>query len=596
MYRDTSYRFAGFTLVPSQRQLLKGAVEVALRPKSFHTLVCLVERRGEVVTKDELLNLVWPDVNVSEEVLTHCIAEVRGALSDDSRHPRFVKTISRHGYKFIADTSRVGAADPGAARPAPPTGGDASAPPASAIVVLPFANISDDPGNEYLCDGLAEELINALTKVGGLQVVAHSSSFSFKGRDVDAREIGRQLQAGTILEGSVRKTGDRLRVSAQLIDAARGYHLWSEQYDRRLEDIFALQDELARAILDNLKPALFERPVPPAKPSSARVEAYLLHLQGRAFWHQRYGGFLERAMDCFGRAIAADPGFAPSYAGLADSLAVQGIWGLARAHEVYPKASASAALALDPRLAEAHASRAQLRMFWDWEWHEAERGLRRGLELNPGSAFIRLLFGHYLSIVGRMEDALAEMRTARTFDPLSPICGANVGFTCHLAHRQDEAIGELQRVLARTPENGLALFYLGWALIAVGRHDEAIEALGRAHAVTRGMPFSFEGIGLAHALAGRRDRARAILAEVQARSATAYTPSSAFAALLVGLDDHEGALGWLERAVDERDAMLPWLRFMPCFDGLHAQPRFRTVLGRIGLLPPSPAGEPIHTA
>jgi TolB-like protein len=586
MSPDRSYRFAEFTLVPAERQLLRGGVDIPLRPKTFDTLVCLLQRRGRAVPKDQLLDLVWADVNVNEEVLTHCITEARQALGDDARRPRFIKTVSRHGYRFIGDveTSTAPGADVG------------PAPLASAIVVLPFSNISGDPGNEFLCDGLSEELINALTKVGGLQVVAHSSSFSFKGRDVDAREIGRQLQVGFILEGSVRRTGDRLRVSAQLIDAGRGFHVWSEQYDRTLDDVFAIQEEIASTILTSLKGGV----LPPAhsplvKRSTASVEAYVLYLQGRACWHQRYGGFLERAMECFGQAIAKDPGFALAYTGLADSLASLGIWGVTPPPGVFPKAVAlaDAALALDPALSEAHASRSLIRLFWDWEWVEAERGFLRALDLNPGCALTRVWYGHCLSIVGRMDEAIAEMRRAQLLDPLSPVCSANLGFTLYLAHRQDEAVAELERVLARTPESQLALFYLGWALIEAGRHDAAIVALERAYDATHGMPWSLEGIALAHGLAGRPDRSREMAERCREAARHARPPESAEALLRLAAGDDEGTIDALEQSVDARDALLPWLRFMPWFDRLHGHPRFDAVLGRLGLLEPSTRGEAV---
>jgi TolB-like protein/Flp pilus assembly protein TadD len=584
MSPDPSYRFAGFTLVPTERQLRKDGVDVALRPKTFDTLVCLVERRGRAVSKNQLLDVVWPDVNVSEEVLTHCIAEARQALGDDSRRPRFIKTVSRHGYRFVADLDTMDEA----------CVGSEPAPPASAIVVLPFANLSGDPDNEFLCDGLSEELINALTKVGGLQVVAHSSSFSFKGRDIDAREIGRLLNVGSILEGSVRRSGDRLRVSAQLIDAARGYHVWCEQYDRTLDDLFGIQDEISRAILASLRGA-FAGSVrtPLVKPSTASVDAYVLYLQGRAYWHQRYGGYLERGMECFGQAIAKDPGFALAYTGLADSLSSLGIWGVAPARDVFPKAAtlANTAIRLDPRLAEAHASRALVRLFWDWEWDEAERGLLAALDLNPGCALIRLWYGHHLSIVGRMEEAVAEMRRAQRLDPLSPVCSANLGFTYYLAHDQASAIHELERVLERSPLNGLALFYLGFALIEAGRYDEAVAALERAHGATHGMPWSLEGVALAHGRAGRPDRAREVAERCRATAADAPPPESAMTLLRLAAGDNEGVLDSLERAVDERDALLPWLKFMPCFDHLHGHPRFRAVLRRLGLPLPSARGK-----
>jgi TolB-like protein/tetratricopeptide (TPR) repeat protein len=577
-----AFRFAEFTLHPAERQLLKGREEVVLRPKAFDTLLCLVRHHGHVVSKDRLLDAVWPDTNVSEAVLTHCIAEVRQALADDVRGPRFIKTLSRHGYKFVAPVAVVepAAAPEAAAAPL------ATAAPASAIVVLPFANMSADPDNEYFCDGLAEELINALTKLGRLDVVAHSSSFSFKGRDVDAREIGRQLHVGTILEGSVRKDGDRLRVSAQLVDAARGYHVWCEQYDRRLEDVFVIQEEIARAILDSLPASLFERRAAPlVKPGTSNMEAYQLYLRGRSFWHRRFGGCLQNAMDCFARAIAADPGYALPYTGLADSLSSLGIWAFAHPRDVFPKAVtlAETAARLDEGLAEAHASRALIRLFWDWEWDEAERGFQRALERNPGSAVIRLGYGHLLSIVGRMDDALSEMKRAQSLDPISPVCTANVGWTFYLAHQLDEAIAELQKVLARDPSNGIALFYLGYVLIDAGRCDEAIEVLQNAVAVTQGMPWAREGIGLALGKAGRRDEARAMLRDTEARSRGGYLPPSAVGFIHLGLGEDEAVLDCLERGVEEHDPVLPWIGFMPCLDRLHPHPRFKAILSRLGL-------------
>jgi TolB-like protein/tetratricopeptide (TPR) repeat protein len=572
-----SYCFADFTLIPADRQLLQGDREIVLRAKTFDTLLCLVRHRGHAVAKSALRDAVWPDTSVSEAVLTHCIAEVRQALCDDARKPQFVKTISRHGYKFVAPIVDSGSS--GNAEAAAP-----DLPPPTAIVVLPFANLSSDPENEVFCDGLAEELINGLTRVGGLHVVAHSSSFSYKGRDIDAREIGRQLDVATILEGSVRRTGDRLRISAQLIDAVRGYHIWSEQYDRRLEDVFAIQDEISRAILTSLKPQLPGSGLL-VKPSTDNMQAYTLYLQGRTFWHRRFGGCLQRAMDCFGQAIALDPGFAPPYTGLADALSTRGMWAFAPARDVLPQAAmlAETAQRLDPELAEAHASRALVRMFWDWDWKGAELGFQRALELNPGRALARLWYGHFLSIVGRMREAVAEVQRAQALDPLSPVCSANVGYTLYLARDLDRSLVELRQVLSREPENGIALFYLGFALIESGRFDEAVDALRKAWRVTNGMPWAAEGVGLALGLAGRRDEAMAVLGDARARAAIGYVPSSAFALVHLGLGEDEAVCDWLERGVEERDVLLPWLKSMPCFDRLHRHPRFQAILARVGL-------------
>ncbi|MGE5358910.1 MAG: winged helix-turn-helix domain-containing tetratricopeptide repeat protein [Bacteroidales bacterium] len=580
-----TYRFDDFTLHPAERQLQRNGADITLRPKAFDTLVCLVRQHGHAVSKAELLDAVWPETNVSEAVLTHCIAEVRQALSDERGRPRFVKTMSRHGYKFIAPVEIGEAAEPAdQSRETYATAAPLPAP--STIVVLPFTNMSADAGNEYFCDGLSEELINGLTRIGSLQVVAHSSSFSFKGRDIDAREIGRQLNAAMILEGSVRKDGDRLRVSAQLIDATRGYHLWCNQYDRRLEDVFAIQEEISQAILASLKLEFVnDGHAPLVRRSTANMDAYMLYLQGRTCWHNRYSGALEQAMDCFGQAIGKDPAFPLPYTGLADSLSTLGIWGFARPRDVFPKAAALAetAQALDDGLGEAHASRALIRLFWDWDWSGAERGFIRALDLNPGCALIRLWNGHYLSMVGRMDEAIAEVKRAQALDPLSPVCSANVGWTFYLAHDITRAIDELQRVLAREPQNAMALFYLGYAWLEVGRDAEAIDCLRRADDLTHGMPWAAEGIGLAHGLAGRRDEALAALRQADARSAAGCLPASALAIIHLGLGDDEKVLDALERGIDERDVLLPWLKFMPPFDRLHTHPRFQAVLGRLGL-------------
>jgi len=443
-----AYRFGPYTLDAGNHRLLRDSDEVALRPKAFDTLLHLVLHHGRTVSKDELLDSVWAGVNVSEAVLTHCIAEVRQALQDDARALRYVRTPPKVGYAFVAGIESAGA---GSASPHPSLQGLPRKPPASAIAVLPFANLSADPENECFCDGLSEELINGLTRIPELRVVAHSSSFSFKGRDIDAREVGQQLGVGWILEGSVRKSDGRLRISAQLVDTADGYHRWCDQYDRRLEDVFAIQDEISRAVLGALKVELLG----PGRgqgaiitPSTRNMDAYLLYLQGRFAWHRRFAGQLQVAVECFEKAITLDPGLALSYSGLADCFSTLGVWTFRPAHEVMPRARALAdqALALAPDLAEAHASRGLILAFYDWDWAASERELVRALELNPGFALAHLWAGHLFCIVGRFEEAIAEVLHAQTLDPLSPVVGANVGWTFYLAGDHGRATSE-----ARTP-------------------------------------------------------------------------------------------------------------------------------------------------
>jgi TolB-like protein/tetratricopeptide (TPR) repeat protein len=565
-----SYRFGEFSLEVANRQLLQKGRSIVVRPKVFETLLFLVERHGHLVAKDDLLSGVWAETNVSDAVLTHCITEVRQALRDDPRNPRFLKTVPKAGYRFIADVE----ADEAAA-PRPPT----------AIAVLPFVNISGDPENEYFCDGLSEELINGLTKIAALRVVAHSSSFAFKGRDTDVREIGRQLNVGSIVEGSVRKAGDRLRISAQLINATDGYHKWGEQYDRRIEDVFAIQGEIAAAILGHLKVELLESRSMGRRPA-ASIEAYRLFLKGRGFWHRRFGGMLQKAMECFEQAIARDPKFAPAYTGLADCFTTLGVWAFAPAQSVFPKARdlASRALDLDDQLAEAHATLAFVDTMYDWGWEAADRQFALAITLNPGHALTRMWNGHYLSIVGRMDEAIAEMRVAQDLDPLSPVVSANLGWTFLLAHDQNRAIEELRRVLSIDHGSGIAHFYLGYAYAAVGRLREAIGSFRKTVEATGGMPWLTESIAWIQGLSGNREVARRALGDAEGRMQQGYVPSSALAMIHLGLGHDDAVLEWLERGLAERDALMVWIKFMPCFDHLHRHPRFQALLRGIGVV------------
>jgi serine/threonine-protein kinase len=362
--------------------------------------------------------------------------------------------------------------------------------------------------------------------------------------------------------------------------------VWCEQYDRTLSDIFALQDDISRSVLTALEVELLKSARRPLfKPSTESMEAYLLYLQGRSFWHQRFAGQLQRAMECFEQAIQRDPRFALAYTGLADSFGSLGVWGFLPPHDAFPRAAALArqSLALDPALAEAHASLALIHMFYDWDWADAEQKLARAIELNPGHALTHLWAGHFLSIVGRFDEALAEVLHAQALDPLSPSLNANVGWTFHLAGQQDRAIDELQRVLARFPGNPMALLYLGFAYVEAGKREEALTSLRAATEAPGGIPFAAESVGWVLGLAGDAGGARAILGRSLARLQTSYIPSSAIACIFLGLGEDGPMFEWLERAAEERDALMPWLGFMPAFNRVRPNPRFRALLTMIGL-------------
>ena len=575
-----TFRFGDFSLKSEERLLLKQGTEVFLRPKAFDTLLCLLERNGHLITKGELMDRVWPETSVSESVLEHCISEIRKALEDNPHNPSFLKTIPRSGYKFINSAEEV-------IPTAPESRLATKVPPAWSIAVLPFANISPDPNNEFFCEGLSEELINGLTKVSAMRVVAHTSSFAFKGRNLDVREIGRQLNVAAILEGSVRKNGNRLRISTQLIDTAEGFHLWSEQYDRPLEDVFAIQDEISSEVLDTLKVEwLSQKKKDPARRPTDNMEAYDLYLRGRAFWHRRYQGFMHKAIECFEQAISKDPHFALAFIGLADTYSLLGVWGWAPPNEVLPKASALVrkALDIDDQLGEAHASLGIIHTLYDWNWELAEKELQRAIDLNPGYAIVYLWYGHYLSIVGRMDEAIVEVKKGQNLDPMSPIVAANLGWTLFMASENDQALEELQKVLEVDPHNPIAHFYLGLPLAHSGRYEEAIEMFQEAQRLTGGMPWGAEFIGWIYGLTGKKARARAILREAQSRvEQKQYVPSSAFAMVHLGLGDIDEFFRCMERGINERDAFLPWLKYFPPFEPLHSDPRFLNLMHSLGL-------------
>jgi TolB-like protein/Flp pilus assembly protein TadD len=580
----TAFRFGEFSVDPADRLLLRNGREIPLRPKAFDTLACLVERGGHLVTKDELLDRVWPGTHVSEAVLTHCVAEVRQALGDHPHHPRYLKTVSGRGYKLLVpvEPAEIQTAE------APPVAEPASLASPPAIAVLPFVNMSPDAGNEFFCDGISEELINGLTRLERLHVVAHTSSFAFKGREVDVRDIGARLNVSSVLEGSVRKSGDRLRISAQLVDARSGYHLWAEQYDCALEDVFTVQEEIARAIVRALRIELLgfaARPL--VKPSTSNPDAHELYLRGRFYWHRRYSGFMQRAMECFERAVAADPAFAPAYTGLADCAGSLGVWGFVPPRAVFPRARelADRALALDESLAEAHASRAFVRLFHEWDWDGAERGLRRAIVLNPGCALTHLWLGHHLSIVGRMVEAIAEVTRARDLDPLSPVVHANVGWTYLLAGDLPCAFDALNRAVAVDPLNAMAYFYLGAAHGTAGNFTEAVAMQQKALDVAPEFPGAREALGCARAGSGECDLAREILRETEARRRTGYVSGFSLGLLYAALGEVDAAFDVLAHALEERDALLPWLKYMrtPAAVTLRADARFPPLLAGLGL-------------
>jgi len=454
----------------------------------------------------------------------------------------------------------------------------------NSVAVLPFANMSPEREDEFLSDGITEEIITALSAIEGLRVSARTSSFAFKGKNEDVRRVAERLNAAWVVEGSVRRAGARLRVSAQLVNAADGYPLWSERFDREMRDVFAIQDEIAAAVAAALKLKLGRKAAAPAARPLTTTEAYELYLKGRFHWNQRGAG-LRKARHYFELAVLEDPGYAPAYAGLADAFSLMAFYGAMRPHTAAPRirAAAGRALELDATLPEAHAPLGFISLMYDRDAGAALRSLGRALELNANYSP-----AHYWSAVvhGALEEhdkAWDASRRAMELDPLSPIVVTISGWLRIFARRFEESAGLLRQAIALNPNFMLPHWVLGQALIGLGDKPAAIAAFEKAVALSGDSPWAVGMLGWAYALDGRTDAARKILAELERRAAAEYVPGLMPTRVCLGLGDAAGARRHLARAVDERDSLLVWLKPDFAYDALRADPACRPLLDEIAV-------------
>ncbi len=458
-----------------------------------------------------------------------------------------------------------------------------AAPDVPTIAVLPFANLSSDPENEYFSDGLTEDLIHALTKIEGLRVVAWGSAFQLKGKDHNIRQIGEQLHVRTVLEGSVRRAGDQLRITAQLIQVSDGQYLWSQIYCREVKDVFAIQEEISQAIANALRIKLAGAVV---KPSTENLEAYHLYLRGRFWGNRRTEEGLRKGIGYFERAIAVDPRYALAHSGLADSYSLLGQYGLGPAREVLPQAKAAAAraLGLDDSLAEAHTSFAYVRSLYEWQWVEAEVHYRRSIELNPGYAQAHHWYGmDFLALLGRLDEALERLRHAQQLDPLSLNISTSLGFLLMLRREYDRAIEEYRRALDLDPDFYKSHMGLGRAYLQKGQYDEAIACFERGQALSGGALYTSGPIGEAYALSGRRREAQKLLQELIELSKSRCVAATTIALIYIGLGDKDHSFQWLEKACQEQEPPVVQIKTHPAYDSLRSDPRLRVLLKRIGL-------------
>ncbi len=458
----------------------------------------------------------------------------------------------------------------------------------ASIAVLPFVNLGPDKEKEYFSDGMTEELINAFSKVQGLRVVSSTSTFQFKGKAQNVCDIGEQLNVRTVLEGSVRDAKNRLRITARLIDVTNGYQLWSETYNREFRDVFAIQDEIARAIVSKLRIKLIdEQALPLVKPYTGSLEAYDLYLKGRHSWNQRTRKGFKKGIEHFQGAIEKDPEFALAHAGLADSCNMLGYYSYVSPTKVFPEAKRAAlkALEIDDTLAEAHTSLAFVRMFYDWDWAAAEEEFKRALELKPEYATAHYWYGLNLTPLGRTYEAIAHVRKAQQLDPSSPIINAYVAGAFYFARQYDKAIEKCLRTLEMDPNFGLARLILGWAYRQKAMFEEAIAEFQKALTFFKGSGDALAALGHTFARSGRTSEARRVLEGLKKPSPGTYVSPGHTALVYLGLDQKDEALKWLQKAYQDRYAWLVFLKVDPIFDSLRSDPKFRDLVRRVRLEP-----------
>jgi len=456
----------------------------------------------------------------------------------------------------------------------------------AAVAVLPFANLSSDPENEFLSDGITDEIIYTLGRVEGLRVAGRTSCFALKGQQLDSATVGRRLDVGCVVNGSVRRAGNRVRVQAELVSTGDGFQLWSERYDRDLSDVFAVQEDIAGHIVSELRVRLGRDTVPrAASPPTPDAEAYEMYLRGRHALAKRTTTASFDAVKLLEEAVARDPGFARAWAGLADACLTAPVYAGAAPGEAWPRAreAIERALAIDPTLVEALTSLAYGTMLYEWNWASAEASFRRAMELNPSYAPAHHWYADFLVGRGRLEEALREMARAHELDPLSPIVRAETAWVLALLRRGDEAIAVIDALVREDPEFAHAYVVRGLVLQSVGDHRSAIAAHRTAMEKGGFYSFSYSALICAHAAVGERDQALRLLAGLEERARKEHVPAFAFALAYTGLGEIERAFEWVERGVEARDEMMAENFLDPLFDPLRGDARYERVLARLDI-------------
>jgi TolB-like protein/Tfp pilus assembly protein PilF len=572
--RTSVFRFGAFELDPKSGELWKAGVCVKLPPQPFKVLALLARRPGELVTRKEIQQQIWGSETFVdfEEGLNFCIKQIRTTLGDDAETPRYIETLPRRGYRFITPVEEPG-------RPAGRT----------MLAVLPFENLSGDPEQDYFSDGLTEEMITQLGRLQPerLSVIARTSAMTYKGSNKTVDQIGRELGVDYLLEGSVRREGDQVRITAQLIQVRDQAHLWAQSYDRNVGSILAVQGEVARAIAGEIKIAV--TPEETKRLASARPvnpDAYEAYLKGRFHWYKLSRVHLDTALEYFQLAREKDPNYALAYVGIAYVWASRGDCGLVSSREAFPKVKAAALKAreLDDTLAEVHELLANVRFFYEWDWGGAEREFQRAIQLNSNSAELRFYYSDFLISMRRPQGWKAEIERALELDPFNFFLQCFFGWHLLYLRRYDEAILQLRKALCKEPNFPAAHLALWGAFHRKGMYEEAL-AEAKKFFLLLGSSEVAEALARGYADSDYRGAMRLAAEKLAARSKQAYIPTLRIARLYAHAGEKDRALEWLEKAYEEREPPLVHLRVGWDWHSLRDDPRFQSLLRRLNFPP-----------
>ena len=579
------YEFSGFRLEEAQQRLLFNGEPVALKPKILDLLRYLIQSRGQLIAKDDLMREVWPDTIVEENNITVSMSILRKTLGEDRQKPRFIQTVPRRGYRFVAEVIELS--------PDPITVGDphkitvvseTDEAPIDSLAVLPMDIGEKDPNVEYLSDGITESIIDLLSRIPNLRVLARSTVFRFKDKQIDPQEVGRLLNVRAVMMIRVMKLGGKLIIRSELVKVADGSQLWGEQYNRSPSDILAIQEEIARAITESLKFKLTSSDsISLARHPTENIEAYNLYMRGRYFWNKYSKEWVMKAIEVFQEAIQIDSYYALAYCGLADAY-----FRLSNVHfpplEVMPKAKEAAlrAVEIDDNLAEAHSSLGLVKVYYDHDWIGAEAEFRKALKLDPNLVSAHQRYGSYLTFMGRFEESIRHYETALELDPFSLQINMNLATTYYLRGEYDRAINHLNKTSELEPNYMPTHFVLGSVYVQQGRLQEAIEQFQFIYKMDEEAYIALGFMGYAHALNGQRAEAETLLNILQDIAERKYISPYSLLLIHLAIGPLERVFQLLEQLYEERNDWLVWLKVSPELKNLRSDPRFQDLLRRIG--------------